>query len=286
MAPPLVYIMGTARSGTTMLEILLAQSPEAFGAGELTFVAQDGFVDNVTCSCSLPSHDCPIWSAVREETGWTDSDCQDVAQLCRQMDHHERLPKAVLGWPPEQAWTDAHHTLLRSIRTVTGRQTIIDSSKYAARALNLHQSGIPASYVRMVRHPRGLMHSWQKPRTGEQPGKTPTQVMAYYTGVGGSLWAATRQLPDVFRLTHESLSSDPDHALTQLEATLSLDLSAARAAITDERAMPVGHILTGNRLRKSQEVRFDPSKAHQQPLGLQANAATTIMRLQRRILGL
>ena len=38
--------MGTARSGTTILEILLSYGRNTFGAGEITALIQDGFIEN------------------------------------------------------------------------------------------------------------------------------------------------------------------------------------------------------------------------------------------------
>ena len=64
--PKVLYIMGTARSGSTILEILLSKGKGVFGAGELTSLIQDGFIENKQCSCGSSCADCDVWGRVSE----------------------------------------------------------------------------------------------------------------------------------------------------------------------------------------------------------------------------
>ena len=65
---PLVGIMGSGRSGSTLLEYLLAgQVAGARALGELESLVVRGPRDNEPCSCGRPAARCPRWAPV---TGW------------------------------------------------------------------------------------------------------------------------------------------------------------------------------------------------------------------------
>ena len=65
--PRMIYIMGTARSGSTILEILLGKGKGVFGAGELAHLIADGFIKDADCSCDHPVSECIVRSSIKEE---------------------------------------------------------------------------------------------------------------------------------------------------------------------------------------------------------------------------
>ncbi len=67
--PPLriVYIAGAARSGSTLLEQLLAQSYDVVAIGEIMYVWDRGFRLNERCSCASPS-----LNAILERRQWAE----------------------------------------------------------------------------------------------------------------------------------------------------------------------------------------------------------------------
>jgi len=68
--PDIIYIMGTGRSGTTILEVLLTNNARIVGAGELKHIFRDGFLANRQCSCGHATLDCAMWSAVLRAAQW------------------------------------------------------------------------------------------------------------------------------------------------------------------------------------------------------------------------
>ena len=56
----LVYIGGYGHSGSTLLEYLLAASPEAVACGEVASVLRDRDRKG-KCTCRRPIRECPVW---------------------------------------------------------------------------------------------------------------------------------------------------------------------------------------------------------------------------------
>ena len=75
MSTPLVYVGGSARSGSTLLESLLARIPGFCSVGELVFIWERGLKRNDRCGCGARFHDCAFWAQVGEVGfgGWSGS---------------------------------------------------------------------------------------------------------------------------------------------------------------------------------------------------------------------
>lgn len=59
----LIYILGTAYSGSTILGFILGSSPKIFNAGEIAYFNKLQHDDEI-CSCEKYSKDCPFWRSV------------------------------------------------------------------------------------------------------------------------------------------------------------------------------------------------------------------------------
>jgi len=253
LADRLLYIMGTSRSGSTALQILLSQADGAFGAGELSFVAEDLYPGGRTCSCGDRS--CAIWAGVRERVGWTPPVARDVARLFRQTDGHRavwsrRRDLAVYGLCNRQ--------ILDAIREQTDARVIIDGSKYVARALALEQV-LPLRVVCLTRSLRGLHRAWsRRVDPVEQPPKSALSVLAYWAVSRRVLDHACVRLGEVLPITYEALASDPATTLTQIGEFAQLDLGPVIDALRRGDAFPVGHLLRGNRIRREAQFRWNP----------------------------
>ena len=71
-ADPVLFVGGLGRSGSTVLDMLLAQEPGMVPVGEVRHLWERGLRDNDLCGCGAPFHDCPFWRAVGERAfgGW------------------------------------------------------------------------------------------------------------------------------------------------------------------------------------------------------------------------
>jgi hypothetical protein len=254
LAERLLYIMGTARSGSTALQILLSQAEDAFGAGELSYVAEDLFLRPKTCSCGEAS--CSIWTDVRDRIGWTLPVAKDVAAVFRQTDGHRA------AWSRRRdltAYGLCNRQVLHAIRERTGARVIIDGSKYAARALALQQV-LPIRVICLTRSFQGLRRAWSRQVDPvEQPPKSLAAVLAYCGYVHPALAHASQQLGEVLPVTYEALAADPAGVLATIGAFAELDLGPAIDGLRRQASLPVGHLLRGNRLRRAGWFRWAPT---------------------------
>ncbi|MBT4046047.1 MAG: hypothetical protein HOK21_17585 [Rhodospirillaceae bacterium] len=267
--PVLIYIMGTARSGSTILEILLASGKDAIGAGELSELIRDGFIEDRRCSCGELTSKCELWRGVKERVGLADYELENLNRQHRRIDWHLGLARQMLGGINRHemaVYNDTNQRIIGAIGEMTGCDFVIDSSKYAGRALALGQACPLRVYVIcLTRSPAGLMAAFQKPNRGEQLPKSPLKTLFYYLVVSSLLRLAGRQLRNqIMYLRYEELLKDPIGALTRIEKFCGMELTVAKKNIARQLPFDVGHIVTGNRIRKMGQVSFaaessDPS---------------------------
>lgn len=293
VAPPLIYVMGTARSGSTILGMLLGAAPGAAMVGELSWAIRDGMQGNVTCSCGVAARACPVWGPALAAVESAGIDAAAAAAARDATDGHRAFPRAWFGRvdrPAAPLWERTHDVLLEALSRGTGSTTLIDTSKYAARALALSRRDPGVRVICLTRSPAGLLRAFAKPNPTEQRPKGLVSAAAYYTAVLGCLRLARGRLgARVLDLTFEALLSDPLGALRRIEAWSGLPLDAARRIVEAGSPLPPGHVLTGNRLRREAAVRFRGDRDHDvtsaRP-GLARRATAFALDVWRRGLGM
>ncbi|RMD65221.1 hypothetical protein D6833_03275 [Candidatus Parcubacteria bacterium] len=255
-----LYIMGTARSGSTILEILLAHGKGCVGAGELTAIVQDGFLEDKPCSCGAPFSRCRFWGEVVGKLALTRKELLEWAQLQRRVEWHTGFLRQWLGLLSRSDWQRYCHynlRLLQALQEVSGAGVIVDSSKYAGRALAL--AGMPEvdlAVVCLTRSPEGLMASFQKPNREEQHPKNPWQVFRYYAFVMFSLRIVLKRLKErAMTLSYEEFLAEPEAALAAIGQRFGIAMDDVARKIRHHESFDVGHLITGNRLRKKGRVR-------------------------------
>ncbi len=134
-----LYIAGNGHSGSTLLDIILGSinPKENFSAGELTFVTRESIFEEI-CSCQNTIKSCEVWSRVYAE--WEERRTISFNQY-RQLNHkfdrniNFLLVLKNMLFPSKQykAYVENTGLLFYSIHLVTGKSTIVDSSKTALR---------------------------------------------------------------------------------------------------------------------------------------------------------
>ena len=287
--PKIIYIMGSGRSGTTILEILLANNPGIFGVGELTHIFQDGFIDDVICSCGEHVSKCAIWADVKKKCNWRQEEVKSFVSLFRSMDWHTGFPLLAMNLVPRktlQRYHDVNQQLYQAVESVSGNSVILDSSKYAGRALAL--SKVFSGKVRVIcltRSPAGIVSSFQRTDAEEQMPKSLFSTVVYYLYVMSCLRVVTWRLGSrVLHVKYEEMVADPQRTLTRIEEWIGLDFSFAREMLTQNAWFNVGHIVTGNRLRKKGRIQFQTSTGLAEVRGFGSRLAWLIMDNYRKLL--
>jgi hypothetical protein len=162
----IIFIGGSGRSGSTLLDRLIGQLPGTISAGEIRDIWRGGVRENRLCGCGDPFHECPFWSRVGDSAfgGWSAVDPVEADRLVGSFGYREVLlgdRGGDAGLRRERA--ALLQRLYAGITAAGDGATIIDSSKSPPYGLLLTRT-FPGrvSLVHLVRDPRGVAFSWAK----------------------------------------------------------------------------------------------------------------------------
>ena len=166
-----LFIGGWGRSGSTLVERLLAEMPDVVGAGEVTHLWRRALADNQPCACGAAFDACPFWISVGKAAfdGWDNVDADEVLALARRVDRTRYVPRLALPTRVTRRREDLlrygelYRRIYAGIAEVTGARVIVDSGKHASQAFALrHHPGIDLRVLHLVRDGRGVAYSWSK----------------------------------------------------------------------------------------------------------------------------
>ena len=168
-----VFIGGSGRTGSTLIERLIGQLPGVCNVGEVVFLWERGLQRGERCGCGVPLPECPFWRKVGETAfgGWESFDVQGFLGLKQSIDRNRFIPALavrsrdsggeIVARAREYAGTYAR--LYRAIREVSGCDVVVDSSKHASLAFCLRASAeVDLRVVHVVRDSRAVAYSWTK----------------------------------------------------------------------------------------------------------------------------
>jgi len=260
--PQIIYIAGTARSGSTILAMLLGSCDGIVNVGEVTHIGRDGFVNNKPCTCNSEAKTCPVWGEVIDKV--QTSEVSNVEHIFSSTDRHIGVPIAFLRHMfhiQNKKWTALNKIIFKELGSSSGASTIVDSSKYAARGLLLSDTfQNKTKIICITRSPRGLLEAFGKKNEKEQLRKTPHQACMYYFITAMSLRIASfcSRKRHIW-ITYEELLENPVDVLHKIEGFLNTDLTQAKRLVENSLPLSTGHVITGNRLRHRKTVVFQNS---------------------------
>lgn len=256
-------MLSTGRSGSTLLEMLLATHPEVASLGELHLLPHLLDDTDARCQCGAALRACPWWGPI-------------VAA------HPDRAPIDTLSWFRESKdagrvvrwrWipglitgraTRRTRARARSYRVITleaarragarcGARVVVDASKDPYRLHLLRAGGVEVLVVHLVRDPRGFVASTvggsaaSRERAGTRPRAWRVARVAARWSVQQMLFerASARAEPPLL-MRYEDLASDPEGQLERLARLVGIDPAGFDPSAF--RATP-GHAVGGNPMR-------------------------------------
>lgn len=265
-----VYVIGSGRSGSTVLDALLGSHPRAVSTGELSHLVRDGWMGTEICACGNAVVDCPQWTAAR--AAWTaqlgEGVVAEYLPLQRSVERLRRVPGLILGsrrgQPGWQRYQVLTRGLFRAIVETTGRDVIVDSSKNPVRALALSRAGVELKLVHLVRDPRAVAWSFGKsftrdPAGGVQrdrPGTPIWRTALNWQFVNAQAQLVRRRLPAnrSMIVRYEDLVTHPRVTLARIGRLVDLNLEEVATAVEAGTPVVIDHPVAGNRLRMSRVV--------------------------------
>lgn len=238
----IIYIAGYGRSGSTLLERILGSNEKIFGLGEVKFLI-DSISHNKYCSCGEKINNCNYWSEVIENL-----DLNSEVQNNKVNVKINKIYQEIINNTSDEV------------------KYIIDSSKTARDAFFrpfLLSKNFNVKLIHLVRDGRGCMWSNIKGSNRKmEQGLDPTLKMpSLRTSIS---WQLSNLSPEIFKITknsenylrikYEDFVTDPEIELKRLSSYLNIDLSEQIDMLINEKEIPLGHQIAGNRLRKKKKI--------------------------------
>lgn len=255
-----IYIGGSGRSGSTLLDRVIGQLPDVVSVGELLDVWRAGAGENRLCGCGAAFADCPFWMRVGEAAfgGWSAIDPGEADRLMKSIGYVSALRERF-----DDADQDVRSRLLvklySAIAATSGATTIVDSSKSPPYGMLLASAlPVPVSTVHLVRDSRGLAHSWSKiVKRPDTPGRdvemlrlSPSSVAIRWAVHNTSMEIFARRVPSA-RMRFESFLQRPRRELRVALAALGRPTRLDELAyVSDGRVvLQPNHTVMGNPMR-------------------------------------
>jgi len=277
-----IYIMGRGHSGSTILDLLLGNASQVQSVGE--FISGVDRYDAL-CACGQRFRECDFWKRVRREfEERTKIPWDEAAAFLKKQAHVKRFVATLLSRSRRadvaklRMISDA---LSEAITRVSGKPYVLDSSKESTRALFLARHVPEAKIIHLVRHPERVLasHYWRIER-GEgfrflRRTHTGTRWAPLFLTVAAIAWVVGNLIGEVVRLIagsrvllvrYEDLCKQPRQELSKIGEFLEVDLSGVIRKIEGGEPLAVRHSLAGNRIRRQDEVRFNPTVGGQRRL--------------------
>jgi hypothetical protein len=274
-----LYVAGSGRCGSTLLERVLGEMPGYVNAGELIQLARHVAPRNEACGCGQPFADCPFWTAVGKRAfgGWNSRRLESVSQWQGRVARQRYMPQMPAMKRAVQADMAAlgtwYESLYRAIVGESGAACVVDSSKDMRQALALADAGIDVRVIHLIRDVRGVAFSMSSRHVASPDPANRTEVPWRTTpALAAALWAGVmseekllhRRGVPVARMRYEDFVRQPREAIEQALAQLGLPVGPAGLTHIGNRrvTLPLSHGLSGN-----------PSRSREGELALAADEA-------------
>lgn len=265
--PTVVLLGGAGRSGSTLLERLLAEAPGVVALGETIHLWERGLAGDELCGCGEPFSECPFWTKVGIEAfgGWSTVGAADTVDL-RQSVVRSRYTPELIGPSLRPGWRLKRDRLIRLVTSlyrgtsaVADAPTVIDSSKHPAYAMLLSRARVNLRCVLVVRDPRAVAYSWQRsvrrPEVIDRDAQMPKYGIVR-TALTWNLYAVLYQALRALRvpllvIRYEDLMADPLATVSSVLrfADVPIDEGTLPAFADGEVELGVAHTVAGNPMR-------------------------------------
>lgn len=165
----IIYVAGSGRSGTTVLDRILGTLEGVTSFNELYCLLTDGVEMDDFCACGARFSECDFWQHVMARSFDGPEHVARVRQLFDRVDHLRMFPQILSGLMGRKlrAEVDEYRDWLQRFYTTlaefAGTRILVDSSKVATRALLLSQiPGFKVHVIHVVRDVRAVAYAWQK----------------------------------------------------------------------------------------------------------------------------
>jgi hypothetical protein len=200
-----LYIAGSGRSGSTILDNILGQYEGFVSVGEVRFIWERGMQEDRRCGCGQAFSTCPFWSEVLDRAfAGSPPPPERMIELLRRGTRARQIP-AMLGGARRRArflrrldeLPAVLEALYDAIAATGGARIVVDSSKLPTYGRVL--GSVPAVELiplHLVRDPRATAYSWLRKRP--LPDKDGAFMQQQGVLRSSALWTIWNSTPAMF----------------------------------------------------------------------------------------
>lgn len=289
-----IYILGSARSGSTILNILLGNNNSIFSAGELNRYVSSGWIGNEYCSCGVRVSDCEFWPQVQRSVETSlKVNPYEIAEITRGLENWRNI---LYWWKRKRLKCDIdkhnlfYERFIESVLEHTDASHLVDASKDPARLSYLSQvKSLDIYTIHIVRDPRAICWSKSKPfKSNPKAGVEKDLASIPYWRTMKSIYMNVllavihkyRNPKDRYlRIKYEDLANNTNPVLGTLESYLGVDFSSVSKRLKSTDGLDQEHTVAGNRLRMNKKIKLNYDNSWVSDAPLSQRIWTTILAL-------
>lgn len=259
MKVPIIYVLGHGRSGSTLLDLLLAEAGGGTSIGQMIGYCDGASLSGRLCSCGERASDCPLWGTLRDPASSSHSEVQSAVVNAL---FDRRRPKEILTALAPQLSINSdssheHSHTLRQILAISEGEFLVDSSKSATRHRALAQmDGMELTTVFLVRDVIGVVRSKANPKSAKPRSILISALSWSLQNIVSAIYFRKVMTPKTC-VTFQELTSGPLDVVNQVLAKTNV----SRVQITSLPIKSSQHMLLGNSIKNDRSIAIRPPAA-------------------------
>ena len=259
MKKKVIYILGTGRSGTTVIDIVVGNNDDIFSCGELVRYSElkaepHGFPPD--------SKNYIFWKNIEQKLFDRLSTSHDeLFRISRKLEFHPafffNLFK-LTSRKNKQLYQEYINTFFDILFDSIEQNIVVDSSKYAGRGLGLLRAlKYDMFIIYVVRDPVSVVNAFAKTGVEQMP-KNYWVANIYYFLINFICRIVTMMAKKsrVYTLKYENFLSNPAKELENIQEAFGIDLSRSIQISGENGDFEVGLLFEGNRIRLQKTLRL------------------------------
>jgi len=255
-AEKVIYISGSGRSGSTLLERILHSAPGIASVGELHCLWRMR-PEEITCSCGTAFPGDPHWQAILARAEFTPAILDELRMLeravCRSgfVARHRFSLDLLRSDPQVQRFLALQFRLFDAISAISGSSVVVDSSKAGPRAWLL-ACDPRVSLLHLHRDPADVIVSWRSvkfdPGLGTAMKRMPIRAAALDWWKVDRLATLLGRVHPVAQMDYRDLCRQPQATIAAALAALDIEGPQGPAWLGADTVSPGAgyHSLNGN----------------------------------------